>query len=212
MNLSQAETAYQTLKREILTCALEPGQQVAQAHLANRYKLGATPVREALQRLAQEGYVQPFPRFGYVITPVTGDDVREIYGLRLILEGAAIRLAARHASQEQIDLICHSADFSYVYHDHGSTINFLELNRQFHTAIAQSAGNRRLAEAISRLLDEMARIFHLGLDLRDSAEEMRQEHLALAEALARRDAGQASALIEDQIRCSQERVLNRLAR
>ena len=212
MSQSLADKAYSIAKSEILTCALEPGQQIVQSKLAERYHIGLTPIREALQRLALEGYVQPIPRFGYIVSPVTISDVHEIYELRSIVESAAVRLAAMRGSQEQLSEILASADFTYVYKDRQSYVEFLARNVDFHRSIAVAAGNQRLVDLVSRLLEELTRVFHLGLHLRDSAEEMRGEHLALAQALHDRDPDRAEQIIQRQNETSQIRVLEALTR
>jgi DNA-binding GntR family transcriptional regulator len=210
--MSLSDRAYDIIKREIITCVLAPGEQIVQAQLAERYGIGTTPVREALQRLAQEGFVRSVPRFGYVVTPVTLSDLQEIYELRAILEAAAVCLAAVQATDGQLEQIRQQADFTYVYRDVPSYTAFLEHNAHFHRSVASLAGNQRLVDHISRLLDELMRVFHLGLDLRDSAEEMRSEHVALAEALIARDARRAEELMRRQIGRSQQRVVEALLR
>jgi DNA-binding GntR family transcriptional regulator len=202
--------AYGAIKFDVITCAWQPGEQVAQRQLVERYGFGTTPIREALQRLAQEGLVEPIPRFGYVVAPITLSDVREIYELRSILESAAVRLAATRATDQQLDHVAQSAHFTYVYGDRQTYADFLARNAQFHRSVAALAGNERLAEQISRLLDEMTRIFHLGLDLRDSADEMRNEHVVLARALGGRNSGLAEQTVREQIARSRERVLEAL--
>jgi DNA-binding GntR family transcriptional regulator len=210
MKESLAEQAYQLLRRDIIQCRLEPGLKVAQARLVERYELSTTPVREALKRLEMEGYVESIPRFGYLITPVTVEDIENIYELRLFLEKPAVRLAAQRASSLQLEEIRRNAQFTYRYKDTRSYQQFLDENASFHTQVAMTSGNKRLAETIRRLLDEMNRIFHLGLDVRDSAEEMQNEHIALAGALVSRNAELAEQIMEDQIRRSQQRVLEML--
>ena len=212
MSQSLADKAYDVVKADIITCVLEPGQQIVQSQLAEKYQIGMTPIREALQRLTQEGFVQPVPRFGYIVSPITFSDVREIYELRSIVESAAARLSAVRGAQERLDRIRTNADFSYVYKDRHSYVEFLACNNNFHRSIAEAAGNQRLVDLVSKLLDELTRVFHLGLDLRDSAKEMRDEHLALAQALCDRDPGRAEQIVQSQITRSQNRVLEALIR
>jgi len=212
MSQSLAGKAYEIVKGEIITCVLEPGQQIVQSQLAERYHIGLTPIREALQRLAQEGFVQPIPRFGYIVSPITLSDVREIYELRSIVESAAARLAAVRGLQEKLHKILASADFTYVYKERQSYTDFLAHNADFHRSIAVAARNQRLVDLVSKLLDELTRVFHLGLDLKDSAEEMRDEHLALAQALCDRDPDRAEQIVQSQIATSQNRVLEALTR
>jgi len=204
---SLADKAYAAIKKDIITCVLDPGSQIAQSQLVQRYDFGVTPIREALKRLEQDGYVQSMPRFGYVVTPINIKDIEDIYDLRLVLEKSAVRLAAQRASDDQLAQLSERANFTYRFKDRESYLNFLEMNNAFHVAIALTSGNRKLAETLANLLNEMTRIFNLGLDLRDSAEEMRHEHLALAAAIAKRNVEDAEQIVEDQITSSRRRVI-----
>jgi DNA-binding GntR family transcriptional regulator len=207
---SLANQAYTALKKDILTCELDPGSTIAQSQLVKRYDFGLTPVREALKRLEQEGYVQSIPRFGYLITPITLKDVEDLYDLRLILEQSAVRMAIQRATDEQLAQIQDKASFTYKFKNRLSYLQFLEHNISFHVSIALSSRNRKLAEMLANVLNEMTRIFNLGLDLRDSAEEMRNEHIVLAAALAKRDIQQAEQIVQDQIVLSRQRVVEML--
>lgn len=207
---SLANQAYAALKKDILTCELDPGSTIAQSQLVKRYDFSLTPVREALKRLEQEGYVQSIPRFGYLITPVTLKDVEDLYDLRLILEQSAVRMAIQRASAEQLAQIQQKATFTYKFKNRLSYLQFLEHNISFHVSIALASGNRKLAEMLANVLNEMTRIFNLGLDLRDSAEEMRNEHIVLAAALAQRDIQLAEQIVQDQIVLSRQRVVEML--
>jgi len=204
---SLADRAYATIKKDIITCVLDPGSQIAQSQLVQRYDFGITPIREALKRLEQEGYVQSVPRFGYIVTPINIKDIEDIYDLRLILEKSSVRLAAQRASDDQLARLLERANFTYRFKDTESYQKFLEMNNAFHVAIALTSGNRKLADTLADLLNQMTRIFHLGLDLRDSAEEMRHEHLALANAISKRNVDQAEQIVEDQITSSRRRVI-----
>ena len=207
---SLAHQAYTALRKDILTCELDPGSTIAQSQLVKRYDFSLTPVREALKRLEQEGYVQSIPRFGYLITPITLKDVEDLYDLRLILEQSAVRMAIQRASDEQLAQIQQKATFTYKFKNRLSYLQFLEHNICFHVSIALASGNRKLAEMLANVLNEMTRIFNLGLDLRDSAEEMRNEHIVLAAALAQRDIQSAEQIVQDQIVLSRQRVVEML--
>jgi DNA-binding GntR family transcriptional regulator len=207
---SQTDAVYELIKAEIIQCDLQPGQQIAQPQLAERYQVGITPIREALQRLAQEGFLTPVPRFGYLVRPVTVSDIHEIYELRAILEPAAARLAAQRGSPEALQAICQIADFTYTFGDQHSVTDFIARNADFHRSIAAVAGNQRLLEAISRGLDEMARLFHLGLTLRDMSQAVRDEHRDIARAICSRDADNAEQVTRLEVARSKERLLDAL--
>lgn len=141
---------------------------------------------------------------------MTAELVRHLYEYRAVLETAAVRLAAERATDEQLREVAQSAAFKYVYKNRVEYTRFLARNAAFHLAIARLSGNPRLVEALAGLLDELTRIFHLGLDLRDSAEEMEAEYQALVEALLARDAGRAAQVALEQIVRSQQRVIEAL--
>jgi len=208
---SLANQAYTAIKKDILTCKLDPGSTIAQSQLAKQYVFSLTPVREALKRLEQEGYVQSIPRFGYLISAITLQDVEDLYDLRLVLEQSAVRMAIQRATDEQLAQIQEKATFTYKFKDRGSYLEFLEQNVNFHVSIALVSRNRKLAEMLANVLIEMTRIFNLGLDLRDSAEEMRNEHITLAAALVARNIQLAEQIVQDQIMFSRQRVAEMLA-
>lgn len=199
--------AYQSIKGDIVTCVLVPGSSIGQLELAENYHMGLTPIREALRQLAQEGFVQPVPRLGYIVSPITTKDVQEIYEMRIILETSSFRLAATRGTENEFQNLLDFADFTYTYKDLPSYSRFLANNKVFHQTVAEMARNSRLVQQVSRTMDELTRVFHLGLDIRDSAEEMRDDHLALCRALIERDASRAEQLIRSEILLSRERVM-----
>jgi DNA-binding GntR family transcriptional regulator len=202
--------AYFLIKEDIVNCSLEPGQFIAQINLAEKYKVGLTPVREALRQLAAEGFVQPVPRLGYIVSPVTTRDVEEMFEMRLMLEIASVRLAIARGTEIDLRNLIEEANFTYVYKDRQSYSSFLTRNKEFHIRIASISKNSRLVQQISKTMDELTRVFHLGLDIRDSAEEMREDHIALAESLLQRDTNLAERLIRSEILLSRERVMEAL--
>jgi DNA-binding GntR family transcriptional regulator len=155
--------------------------------------------------------VQSIPRYGYIVTPITIKDIEDIYGLRLILETSSVRLAIQRASDEELRRLQDGVDFTYIFKDRETYLEFLQHNIDFHVSIAMASGNRKLAEMLRGVLNDMTQIFNLGLDLRDSALEMRHEHAALANALASRNLENAIEIITDQIQLSRQRVMEEIS-
>src|SRR3954447_21722471 len=207
---SLARRAYDALKLDVLTCELAPGAQIFEGELAGRYGMSKTPVREALNLLGQEDLVQVLPRRGYLVAPITLRDVQEVFQLRLLLETAAAELAAEHITEEGLRQLNALWAVPSTYRDRASYARFLRANREFHVAVAQASGNGRLAAFVGKLLEDMERILHLGLDLRDSAEEMAAEHAELVDALLRGDGALARRVVTAQLQASRKRVLEPL--
>jgi len=204
---SLAQQAYQQLQQEILTCVLAPGQVVSERELARKYEVSKTPMREALSQACHQGLVQRLSGRGYLVAPITIKDIRALFDLRLILETAAVERAAQQPSSVLIASLRELSAVKYELDEPGSHIYFLKTNRAFHLTLAEAAGNPRLLALMSDLFDELERLFHLGLRLRDSSEEMRREHQALVAALENGDQAAARQAITEQIQSSRDRIL-----
>jgi DNA-binding GntR family transcriptional regulator len=202
------DLAYERIKHDIIACTLAPGSAISESQLGAQYQLGKAPIRIALQRLAHDGLVRAMPRRGYVVSPVTLQDIQDIFELRLLLEPQAARLAAGKVDASQLKLLDDVCRAGYRPGDIASTRRFLEANSSFHVAIAEATGNQRLAHAIRNLLDEMTRLLHMGLTSRDRSAEMQHEHGALVKALRRGDGPTAEQICREQIEASREMVLN----
>jgi len=196
------DLAYQRIKRDILECVLPPGSDVTETQLTERYALGKAPVRAALLRLRQEGLVRPMARRGYVVTPVTVKDVQDLFEFRMLLEPGTARLAAgriNEAGLKRLRALCRA--------DKTSRSAFNRANTEFHVAIAEAAGNHRVAIAIAQVLDGMDRLFNLKLTPQDFAEAHR-EHRNLIHALQAGDGARAEDLAGKHIQQAARKVMD----
>jgi DNA-binding GntR family transcriptional regulator len=203
-----SDRAYERIRHEIITCAIAPGTEIAEAQLVAHYKLGKAPVRMALNRLAHDGLVRAIPRRCYRVTEVTLKDMHDMFELRLMLEPAAARMAAGRVDAQRLRALDEVCRAGYQPGDARSTSRFLDANKAFHVEIARAAGNGRLADAVEQLLDEMTRLLHLGLGLRNRSQEMQREHRALVKALTHADSGTAERICREQIEAARGMVLS----
>ena len=183
---SLTDRAYQLLRREILSCRLEPGSEVSEADLADRLSMSKTPVRDALGRLRAEGFVRTYPRRGYLIVPLTISDMNELFDVRSIVEAGVAELAVERITPAELDELERLADASYD-ESVPSLEQFIGANREFHLAIARASGNGRLVQMAARQLDEAERFFYIGAKARDVNPEVRHEHHRIVGVLRRRD-------------------------
>lgn len=204
----KSDRAYERIRHDILCCALAPGLEITETQLCAHYKLGKAPVRMALNRLAHDGLVRAIPRRGYRVTEVTLKDIHDVFELRLMLEPAAARMAAGRVDAQRLRALDEVCRAGYQPGDARSTSRFLEANKAFHVEIARASGNARLADAVEQLLDEMTRLLHLGLGLRNRSQELQGEHRALVKALTRGDAGTAERICREQIEAAHGMVLS----
>lgn len=202
------DLAYERIKEKILHCELEPGSAMTEAQLAQSLGLGKAPIRRALSRLTQDGYVKALARRGYVVAPITLRDVHQLFEVRLLLEPAAAKAAAGRIDGvriRELETVCQAA---YQPGDRASERAFLAANKEFHIAVVDGAGNQRLTRIVSQLLEEMTRLFHLGLALRDRTSEMQHEHRELIDALVSGNGDEAEKVMRDQIEAARIMVLD----
>jgi DNA-binding GntR family transcriptional regulator len=208
---TRSSAAYAQIKERIIGLQMPPGSSFSESTLAEALSIGKTPVREALVRLELEGMVEVAPRSGYRVAPVTLKDARDLLGLRALLEGEAARLAAERAddasSLNALEQLCRA---SYDPNDENSIRRFLHANTRFHATIAEVGANQRLAETLHRVLEQLERLFHLGLALSSRADEIVHEHRELLEAILRGDQSGAREIAIAQCRTSQQMVMQAL--
>jgi DNA-binding GntR family transcriptional regulator len=206
------DVVYERLKSEIIQCQLPPGSEVTEGELGDLYSVSKAPLRAALARLAQDGLVRTIPRHGYVIAPVTLKNVQDMYALRLVLEPAVARLATGHVDIALLKRINSDPGGSK---SEDAELRFLASNREFHLVIARATGNQRMITIVTQLMDDMARLIHVGLfssDWRRGAmhgehKSQTQEHMDLIEALAVGDADGAERAARAHVESSRELVL-----
>nr|WP_321983929.1 GntR family transcriptional regulator [uncultured Lichenicoccus sp.] len=198
---------YNALRRDILACAIIPGQELSEGVLAARFKMSKTPVREALGKLRSEGLIKTYPRRGYQVASVTFRDLNELFEMRSLLEGRAAELANEKITPEKLD---HLESLAHVVYDRAekpSIMRFVQANRRFHEAIALASGNQRLHATVVQVLDELERFFHLGAQLRDVGLETSASHRKIVQALRKGDAVLARRNVIEEIEATQHGLI-----
>jgi DNA-binding GntR family transcriptional regulator len=196
-----SDQVFEAIKREIIECRLAPETLVAASALAARYHVSKEPVREALKRLAQIGFVRSLPRVGYIVSTVNVGDFDEVFTMRIALEPLAARLAASRLSEDELAALEDLALVPQRMEDEplpGRGMLLTRANDEFHRTIAVGAGNRRLANAISALLDEVHRIVYL-LAYDPALEQLTDQHKTLVDLLRTRDGEACAANMRAQL-------------
>lgn len=203
---SLADRAYAGIKEEILACAMAPGSLINEAELARTYGTSKTPVRQAIGRLAAEGFVEVFPRRGCLVRTVQVRDIKNVYLLRTLVEPEASALAARSASaadlaalQELDDRIGEGGDEQLDLRAHAA----------FHVGVCRIARVPQLTAIVSSLQDQM-RWFLAAQHADGGPMPPKANHRRLLEALRAHDAEQARAITEESIVVSRSRLLQRI--
>ncbi len=183
---SLVELAYDEIKDRILTNAYPPGHQALEQEVAADLGVSRTPVREALIRLENEGLVRLIPRRGMRVTPLSPDDMREIYEVLTAVETMAVELLAR---QKPSKAKMKTASDALAQMDQslraGDLEKWAEADDRFHRALLDACGNSRLAAIAATVRDQGHRARLLTLRLREKPTKSNKEHREVLNAILR---------------------------
>ncbi|PSK85942.1 DNA-binding GntR family transcriptional regulator [Murinocardiopsis flavida] len=185
---------YDRLREDIVTGRLETGAPLTELALADRYGVSRTPIREALRRLLQDGLVERFER-GMRVRGRSPEEILEIYGVRVVLEGCAARAAAENRSE--LDLVrIRRAATAMTETDVSDPYAMAAANRAFHEMVWAAAHNNTLLDLLSRLNDHLARYPATTLTSAGRWESAQREHEELVAAIEERRADDAASAAE----------------
>ena len=186
------EVVYETIKERLLTRKYRPGQRLNTNDLSTELGVSRMPVREALQRLeAATGLIKLIPHKGAVVRETSEEDLRDVFRIRVVLEGLAARLACEHigeAELNQMEAVNRKIQQLGDQHDEDE---FEQLNLEFHSIIWKGTGSRRLSTILSSLYDASRNYRYASVQLPGRLDEIAEEHSQLLAALRRRDAALA---------------------
>lgn len=199
--------AYKELRRSIIMGHRRPGERLNLDELTKTYSTSVTPLRDALQMLAQEGLVTIKPRSGYFVSQLTLKELRELLEVREILELAAVERAAARITEDCLEQLKH-VHAGYTGDDDESYDRYTDENRRFHYLVAEASGNHHLAEVLGRLHDRLARF----MVLRGAGKTQVHTHARIIEALRTHNVEAARQVTLDEIRETRDAILDRVIR
>lgn len=204
---SLTDQAYLLIKDKILSLELRPGLFLNEALLCELTGLGRMPVHQAIQRLRTEGLIEVIPRKGLVIRFDSLNDILELIEARLAIEPEVVALAAQRASPEQLAELEKLLKRSRGLQSQSSREEFSQVDHAFHTLIAETAGNRFLADAQRPLHDRSSMMWHLRVMPEDGLITTQREHEAIYESILKQDAPAARAAMEEHLLSLKRRIL-----
>jgi len=195
---SQSEEAYARLLERIVRLDMPPGSVVNEARLREELKIGRTPIREALQRLARENLVRSIPHRGTFVTEVNITDLARITEVRVVLESHAARLAAEkhtsadgEATRELLELL------------RGGRVSdqreLMQLDQRIHQLIYHAAHNPFLEATLERYFNLSLRLWYLVLDRQVGLRRAVDEHIDLLQAVLSSDGELAETIMRKHV-------------
>lgn len=199
-SMSAAERAYSVIRGQILNGSHVPGTMLGEAALATEIGVSRTPVRVALARLQDEGWIHIYPKRGAIVQGIDERTVAELADARFVLETTAVERATEPMRQrlaEKLgDLITqHRAAFA-----EGDVARFIELTLEFHRGFVEAGDNRVMLEMYSLLSDRHRfTLFMNSRHLLDRSDDLIAEHEALVAHLRSGDSAAFAATLRGHI-------------
>ena len=188
-----------SLEQRIVEGELGNGKRLDETELSSFYGVSRTPVREALQRLAESGLAEHLPRRGTFVRSPSLSQLVEMFEVMAELECMAIRLAARRATADDIDALEKDNETCRAAVAANDTKKYYEVNARLHGRIYQMSGNGFLASEARRLHDRLRPFRRLQLRVRGRREESMAEHDIILAALRDGDADRAMETMKKHI-------------
>lgn len=209
---SRNSATYSSIKRMILAGQLGPGRKLVHEELAEALDVSRTPVREALERLFQEGFVTRLPRRGFYVTGITRDEAFGLYGAREALE-----IFALQATLERGRLSRNSINTLWAYaRRYEEFINAQVLTERiladmlFHLKLAELSGNRYVVRLLAQTFERLAlKRRHEGYRY-DRSKQAATEHARLMEMLVQHDKKGAVLVLRKHIMSARDALLSQL--
>ncbi len=204
---SLAMQAHEAIKLRVITLEYQPGSSLVESQICADLGIGRTPVHEAICRLAIEGMIEILPRKGIVVRPVSLDEALASIEARLINEPMCVRLAAQRATADDLARIEHVLRQAPPLLSRRDIKGLMQLDRQFHGAIARAARNKVLEQVLQQLHEKSLRFWFISLSDSKHLLQVDKEHHEVLTALQARDPEQAERAIRAHIESFRDTIM-----
>jgi DNA-binding GntR family transcriptional regulator len=205
---SRADEVYEELKRNVSEFKLVPGDRFTETEISERLGVSRTPVRQALFKLQQEGFVEVLFRSGWRVLPFDFNQFEELYDLRMVLETTAAHRLCDDALKVDNSLLEALAAIWLVPPEQRSsdTVQVAQWDEAFHCALVAAAGNAEMARVHRDVTERIRVIRRLDFTKQPRIDATYDEHAKILKAIQRKRGDQAALLLRSHIQTSQAEV------
>ena len=199
---SLSSKVFQKLRDNILTGKYAEQEELRENTIGKELGVSRTPVREALRQLELEGLVTIIPNKGAYVSGITGEDVKDIYRMRSLLEGLCARWAAERITEEQLDRLDEIILLAEFHSKRENAINaeqITELDGQFHAVLYEACGSRILKHTLTDFHKYVQNSRKLSIISGERARKSIREHKMILRAIRERDPDLAEQLANEHI-------------
>jgi len=198
---------YDYLREKLLSGEVAPHEHLIEAKIAQEIGTSRTPVREALHNLEMEGLIKSIPRVGYVVKPISEQEVEEICEIRAVIEMLGARWAVAKANQKVIEELEENIRLSETEVTSEKPKAFVELDARFHEIISKHSGSQRLLELSQTLRRHMLRYRIESIYSVDNVLRAIEGHRGILEAIKKADLEEVNRAIQSHLQQSKKDIL-----
>ena len=191
---------YDHVKRRIVANELPFGSKLTEDGLAKELGISRTPIREALNRLAQDRLVTVSPGRGAFVATLSFEDMVQLLEIRETLEGMAARIASNRITKETLEKLRQRLEATTQRQEQNGYKGYLDADRDFHECVISACGNHQLSQLMKSLQDRIQMLRSRSVMLPGRARNSFQEHMEIIDALSARDPDLAEEKIRTHIR------------
>ena len=198
---------YEHLREQLLSGKIQPHQHLIEAKIARDIGTSRTPVREALHSLELEGLIESIPRVGYVVKPISEQEVEEICEIRAAIEGLAARWAMEKAHEKLVIELEKNISIAEDKVSKGDVRACVDMDAKFHEIISKFSGSQRLLELAQTLRRHMLRYRIQSIYLVDNVLMAIDGHKGILRAIEKRNLGGVNKAIQHHMEQSKKDIL-----
>lgn len=204
------DEVFNTLRQEILTGKLKPGERLMEIHLANKLGVSRTPIREAIRKLELEGLVIMIPRKGAEVAQISWKSLKDVLEVRRALDVLAIELACERMTQEELESLYRACESFEEATKTKDTRKIAEADVAIHDIIVASTGNKRLIQLVNNLSEQMYR--YRFEYIKDSSQHrmLIEEHKEMYRSIQNKDKIAAAGVVKKHIDNQEEAIIRQL--
>ena len=200
-----ADRAYAQIKQLIFDFVLLPGDRFSESDMAGRVQVSRTPLRQALQRLQSEGFLQVFPKSGWQVEPLNFEVFDQLYDFRVLMETHAV---AKLCEAEVRPVLKTLADAWLIKEDERHPVNTVvdRMDEVFHSALVHATGNAEMSRVHDDITQRIRIIRRLDFTKPARVEATYHEHAGIIRAITQRRSDEAQRLLRAHIEQSKLEV------
>ncbi len=198
---------FETLEQQIINGIYATGDQLVESKISAQLGVSRTPVREALRQLELDGLVTTVPNKGTFVVGVSVDDIKDIYTIRIAIEGISSMWAAERITPEQVKELENLVELQEFYCAKNDVLQIVQLDTKFHEIIYECSGSRTLRDTLKSFHAHVKRARESSFLSAGRTIAAVEEHREIYEAIASHNSSLAKSLTEKHITNARDNIL-----